>query len=135
VRFPFSRPDAVSAASRPLVDVWIDDVDMPLRCVVDTGSLRTRLPPWPARALGLDLAQSPSETIGVGGMRVVARQTHVVLRIEGLPAVPSSVWFCDDWLAPYGLLGQEDVLRGLRLTHSAAGEWFRLEPEDGVLAS
>lgn len=133
MRFAFSYPLHGQPPSRPLVDVFLDDLDAPVRCIVDTAALRTRLPAWPARALGIDLAAAPSETIGVGGMRVVARQTHVALRIAGLPWLPCSVWFCDDWVAPYGLLGQEDVLRLVRLKHSASGEWFELTPELAAL--
>jgi hypothetical protein len=129
VRFAFSEDSL--GASRPLVDVSIEEFEQPLRCLIDTGSLRTRLPGWIAGVVGLDLEDAPSERISVGGRRTTARQSHVSLAIAGV-VLPSSVWFCEPWDAPFGLIGQEDVLRAFRLVYSAHQEWFELTLETSV---
>jgi hypothetical protein len=118
-------------ARRPLLDVRVDELEQPIRCLIDTGSLRTRLPAWIADVASIDLSSAPTEAIRLGGIATTAHQAHAVIDIAGL-GVPASVWFCDPWEAPFGLIGQEDVLRAFRLTYSAAGEWFSLEPEAGT---
>ena len=125
MRFAFS--DDSLGVNRPLIDVSIDEFEQPLRCLIDTGSLRTRLPGWIADALVLDLAESPSERVSVGGRITTARQSHVSLVLAG-GTVPSSVWFCEPWDAPFGLIGQEDVLCAFHLRYSAGEEWFELTP-------
>jgi hypothetical protein len=114
---------------RPVLDVVLDGRDdVPLLCLIDTGSLRTRLPGWMSELLGLDLAGVPEERVVVGGVPVLSRHAHVRVRI-GQHEVPAGVWFCDGWNAAFGLLGQEDVLRAFRLELSSAEGWFELRPE------
>jgi hypothetical protein len=129
VRFPFVG-EPVTAVPRPLVDVVVDGCEQPLLCLVDTGSLRTRLPAWVAEIAGIDLLSAATETILVGGFRTTARHAHVALQIGDM-TLPTSAWFCDPWEAPFGLLGQEDVLSALRFTCCARGQWFKLDPEPG----
>ena len=118
------QPDA-----RPLVALVIDGIDeAPITCLVDTGSLRTRLPYWMADVIGVDLAGAPFERIVLGGVIVECRQAHVSVAV-GPYEVPTSVWFCDGWDAPFGLIGQEDVLRAFRLELSSAEGWLELRPE------
>lgn len=114
---------------RPLVDLVLEGFhEAPITCLVDTGSLRTRLPDWVADVIGVNLAGAPSERIVLGGTVVECRQAHVSVAV-GPHEVPASVWFCDGWDAPFGLLGQEDVLRAFRLELSSAEGWFELRPE------
>ncbi len=117
---------------RPVCSLVIDGaVHAPLFCLVDTGSLRTRLPMWLATLLGIDLSGAPQETIGVGGhASVVARQAWVRLCVvEVAREIECGVWFCEPWDVGFGLLGQEDFLRLFRLTMSGAQGWFSLTPE------
>jgi hypothetical protein len=111
-----------------LVDVVVDQCEQPILCLLDTGSLRSRLPAWVAEVAGIDLGSAEAETIVVGGLRTIARHAHVLLVIGDI-TLPTSAWFCDPWEAPFGLLGQEDVLAALRFTCCARGQWFELEPE------
>src|SRR5262245_3653719 len=114
---------------RPVLDVVLDRRDdVPLLCLVDTGSLRTRLPGWVSDVLGIDLNGAPAERAVVGGVATTCRHAHVSVRIGLLDEVPAGVWFCDGWGAAFGVLGQEDVLRAFRLELSCAQGWLELTP-------
>jgi hypothetical protein len=130
VRIPFSvLPVPGETDARPLVELVFDGIaEAPITCLVDTGSLRTRLPHWVADVIGVSLAGAPRERIVVAGTVVECRQAHVSVAV-GPHEVPASVWFCDGWDVPFGLLGQEDVLRAFRLELSSAQGWFELRPE------
>jgi hypothetical protein len=113
-----------------VLDVVLDGRDdMPLLCLIDTGSLRTRLPGWVSEALGIDLEGATEERAVVGGVATLCRHAHVSVRIGQHDEVPAGVWFCDGWHAAFGLLGQEDFLRAFRLELSSAEGWFELRPE------
>lgn len=127
MRFPFVG-EPLSPVPRPFVDVVVDDLEQPLLCLVDTGSLRSRLPAWVAEVAGIDLSSSARDAIAVGGLQSIARHAHVALTIGDM-TFPTSAWFCDPWDMPFGLLGQEDVLFALRFTCCARDGWFELERE------
>ena len=132
MRFPFTRLDKnVSNPARPLLPVQIDGLDQAIACLIDTGALYTRLPGWTADLIGIDLTDAPTQGIAVGGQAMTARQSHVVLTIAGV-TLPSSVWFCEPWAQAFGLIGQEDVLRALRLVFSASEQWFELIEESAA---
>ena len=115
---------------RPVLDVVLDGRDdVPLLCLIDTGSLRTRLPGWVSEVLGLDLAGAPEERAVVGGVSTLSRHAHVQRSHRPAYEVPAGVWFCDGWNAAFGLLGQEDFLRAFRLELSSAEGWLELRPE------
>lgn len=82
---------------RPVLAVVVEHLEhVPLYCLVDTGSLRTRLPAWIAEAAGLDLSAAATERIAVGGMTYLARFDHVQLRTH-YGVVTCGAWFCDGW--------------------------------------
>ena len=126
---PFSPLGEIDPTPRPRVRVQVGGAEhLPLACLIDTGSLRTRLPAWLAEAAGIDLRHGISESIAVAGSgRITARAAHVELTVceIGL-TIPCPVWFCEPWDHAFGLLGQEDFLRSFRLTLVSAESWFDL---------
>ena len=117
-----------SNGPQPVLDVRLTGAaDASLPCLIDTGTMRTRLPAWVADELGIDLTDSaPPQSIALGGMTLTAFPAPVVLRTkEG--TIITTVWFCPGWNSPFGLLGQEGFLDQYRFTLDVAEGWFALE--------
>ncbi len=113
---------------RPVLDVAITgDQPVELPCLIDTGALRTRLPEWAARNLGIDLNGLGEELIGLGGAVITSSPVPVVINTAAGP-VASVVWFCRGWHSEFGLLGQEGFLEHYRFTLDVKEGWFALQP-------
>ncbi len=98
-----------------------------LPCLIDTGSLRTRMPAWVAEELDIKLDDVPSENIGLGGSVTSAHAVDVAITtVAG--TFPTTVWFCRGWHSDFGLLGQEGFLERYRLTLDVNEGWFALQP-------
>ena len=121
-------PTDRSGSRRPMLGVEVRGAhDVRLPCLIDTGTLRTRLPEWTAARVGIDLDRIEGTRIGLGGHVVEACPARVVLSTPaGL--LPTTVWFCRGWNPPFGLLGQEGFLEHYRLTLDVREGWFALEP-------
>jgi len=129
MRFPFSQvPLDPADIGRPLLNLAVEGVSVPVTCLLDTGAVHNRLPTDWAIAAGIDLGNRPTDLIGLGGQASV--RCHLVedvqVTIVGV-SLNLSMWFCDDWHPPFGLLGQEGFLQYFTLTLSAQEECFELE--------
>lgn len=128
MRFPFQPLPGAELPSRPVLPVWIAGLPEAAQlCLLDTGSLRTRLPAWIAEAAGIDLEAAPTETAAIGGFRTTGRATRVGLTL-GAHGFEAPVLFCDPWPLAFGVLGQEDFMRHFLVTLSAEGQWLELQP-------
>jgi hypothetical protein len=126
----FRTLPGIDSTPRARLDVRIGGAeDVPLACLVDTGSLRTRLPRWLADVAGIGLDRAPQERINVGGRRgIVASHAHVELAVDQAKVrAACGVWFCEGWEHPFGLLGQEDFLRLVRLVVESDKQRFSVE--------
>jgi hypothetical protein len=115
---------------RAALPVQFEDLDDPPQlCLVDTGSTANRLGLWVANAIGIDLADAPTERVAVGGLTTTARHGRATLAVAGL-RYDAPVTFCDPWPFGFGLLGQEGFLRYFRVTICAKDFWLDVEPEE-----
>lgn len=113
-------PGANADVPRPVLNVGVDGFNETLlTCLVDTGTLHNRFAVWVAREAGIDLSNTPVESIGVGGRPVIARTVPVALRL-GRHTWEAPVTFCEPWPWDFQLLGQEGFLRFFRVTVDAA---------------
>ncbi len=130
MRFEFVElPGETSRLQRPTLLVQVEDlVDLPQRCLVDTGATTNRFGAWLAEAVGIDLGGAPQDEVVVGGVKTTARHTRAALTIAG-HRYDAPVTFCDPWPFGFNLLGQEGFLRYFRLTLCAAEYWLEVEPE------
>lgn len=132
MRLPFLDLPGEDLLPRPVVPVVVEELTAaPQLCLVDTGSVHTRLPLWLAEAVGIDLTGAPTQRIALGGHHCVAGATRCTLTIAG-NTYDAPVTFCDPWpFAFSGLLGQEDFLRFFRLELCVAEGWLELNRELG----
>jgi len=130
VRFDFIElPGARHSLTRPVVPVQVEDLEeAPQLCLVDTGSTTNRFGYWLAEAVGIDLSDTPTDQLAVGGLTTTARHTRMDLTIAGL-RYDAPVTFCDPWPFGFNLLGQEGFLRFFRVTICAKEAWLEVVPE------
>jgi hypothetical protein len=130
MRFGFVElPGLSHGLPRPALPVQLEDLDVaPQRCLVDTGSVTNRFGSWLADATGIDLTDSPTETVAIAGFRVTACHSRIDLTVAG-HRYDAPVTFCDPWPFSFGVLGQEGFLRFFRVTLCARDFWLEVEPE------
>lgn len=130
MRFSFtSVPGDAAGVPRPLLTFPLDGSPLPVTCLIDTGSVRNRLPGEWADLLGISADGRRTEQIGIGGMQ---RKSFLVEDIQVVVAgiaLNLDFWFVHDWDPPSGLLGQEGFLQYLNVTLNAAEYWFELTDE------
>jgi hypothetical protein len=138
VRFEFRSFPAASGGlltPRPIVDIVLEGLEAaPIACLLDTGALRTRLSKEFAELAGIDLADTVTETVPVGGARTTCSYAPVRLTVtDGSDehSWEAAVWFCDPWPYGFGLLGLEGFLHHFRVTISAYDEYVELVPATG----
>lgn len=114
-----------------MIDLVVEGLELaPQACLVDTGATDVRLGRYVADLAGIDLADTPSDEIVVGGLRTTGHGATTQLELrEGSRSCAWSptVYFCDPWPWAFGLLG----LSGLDpfvLTLDAYEEWTELKP-------
>jgi hypothetical protein len=136
VRFEFRAFPSASGGlltPRPIVDVALEGLEAaPIACLLDTGALRTRISREFAELAGIDLDDTISETVPVGGVRTVCSYAHVTLTIsDGADqhGWDAPVWFCHPWPYDFGLAGLEGFLHHFRVTISAYEEYVEVVPE------
>jgi len=129
VTFPFRElPDDGSGWPRPALDLDVGcGAPVRVRCLVDSGAMNTLLPAWVADLAGIDCADAPTVTLGVGGSGVIARMVPTVLTVDGL-SWEAEVGFCDPWRRSWGLLGQRSFFRYFTVTFRTADFALDLEP-------
>lgn len=121
-------PGTTSFVPRPIIDVGIaHESATVVVALCDTGALYNRFAGWVADLIGLDLAGVETEAIGVGGQHLIARTTHVSLRI-GEFEWEAPVSFCEPWPWDYQLLGQEGFFRWFEVTVRAADRELEITP-------
>lgn len=84
-----------------------------------------------AELAGIDLADAPRTTVGVGGALVAARMAEVALEVSDGSAKHewmAPVWFCEPWRPAFGLLGLTGFFDRFEVTISAYEEWLTLSP-------
>ena len=129
MRFPFVDLPGQEPMPRPVLSVSLQGLEkLPLKCLVDTGSLRNRFAGWLAEAAGVTLEGAPEDRFAIGGIVMVGRSARVGLRL-GEDVVDTAVTFCDPWPFGFQVLGQEGFLRYFRVTICAAEEWLECVPE------
>lgn len=130
LRFDFHElPGDPSALARPVLSVRVEDlVEASQLCLIDTGSLTNRFPRWVADEVGVELGESPGESVTIAGVTTSAWHSRVDLTIAGV-RYDAPVTFCDPWPFAFGILGQEGFFRFFRVTICAKEFWLDVEPE------
>ena len=112
MRFGFRElPDPGQCGVRggPIVDVVVEGLEIaPQACLLDSGATAVRFGAYLADLSGIDLSGAPQTLLAVGGAIVDARMAEVnqlVRDDEDSYAWTAPVWFCDPWLAFFGLFG------------------------------
>jgi hypothetical protein len=138
VRFEFRAFPSASGGlltPRPIVDVALEGLEAaPIAWLLDTGALRTRMSREFAELAGIDLADTLTETVPVGGVRMVCSYAPVTLTISAgdeRHSWDAPVWFCDPWPYDFGLAGLEGFLQHFRVTISGYEEYVDVVPEAG----
>jgi hypothetical protein len=92
--------------ARPAADIAINGVDeAPLRCLIDTGAFKMRLPGSVAPDVGVDLTGiTPGEPLVIGGTRTIPHDVEVSLACAG-HEWQATVSFCSPDFAGFGLAG------------------------------
>ena len=136
MRFEFRAFPSASGGvltPRPIVDVALEGLEAaPIACLLDTGALRTRISSEFVELAGIDLGDTISETVPVGGVRTVCSYAHVTLTISAgadRHSWDAPVWFCDPWPYDFGLAGVEGFLQHFRVTISGYEEYLQVVPE------
>jgi hypothetical protein len=127
----FPNPDG-TYTSRPAADVSIEGLGFPVRCLIDSGAARNRFGIEIARAAGIVLPQSDSESFAAGGIANITTYTASAVQL----AIADMTWtadvaFCDPWPDPFpNILGIEGFFRHFRVTVRATDFIVEVEPED-----
>jgi hypothetical protein len=136
VRFEFRSFPAASGGlltPRPIVDIALEGLEAaPLACLLDTGALRTRIDREFAELAGIDLADTVTERLVLGGIPTVGAFAHVTLTLadgQEEHSWDAPVWFCEPWPFAFGLAGLEGFLQHFRVTVSGYHEYLEVEPE------
>jgi hypothetical protein len=136
VRFAFRSFPAASGGlltPRPIVDIALEGLEAaPIACLLDTGALRTRMDREFAELAGVDLTDTITETLAVGGGQTVGAFARVTLTLtDGTEehSWDAPVWFCDPWPYAFGLAGLEGFLNHFRVTISGYEEFLDVMPE------
>jgi hypothetical protein len=136
VRFSFREFPALGGGDltpRPVVDVWLAGLDRtPLACLVDTGTLRTRMAYELAETAEVDLSEGLTEQFFVAGHLISGTSARVSLSLQAEGKThdwDAPVWFCEPWPFSFQLLGLDGFLRYFRITLSAYEEWLECIPE------
>jgi hypothetical protein len=137
VRFDFRSFPAASGGlltPRPIVDIVLEGLELaPIACLLDTGALRTRMDREFAELAGIDLSDTITETLAVGGVETAGTLARVTLTLtDGTDehSWDAPVWFCDPWPYAFGLAGLEGFLHYFRVTISGYEEYLEVVPEN-----
>jgi hypothetical protein len=137
VRFEFRSLPAASGGvltPRPIVDIALEGLEAaPVACLLDTGALRTRMSREFAELAGVDLADTVTESLVVGGTSTVGAYAPVALAVtDGTDEHrwDAAVWFCEPWPFAFGLAGLEGFLQHFRVMLSGYREYLEIEPEE-----
>jgi hypothetical protein len=136
VRFEFRSFPAASGGvltPRPIVDLALEGLEAaPVACLLDTGALRTRMSREFAELAGIDLTDTVTERLAVGGTSTDGAYARVTLTLtDGIDEHrwDAPVWFCEPWPFAFGLAGLEGFLHHFRVTISGYHEYLEVEPE------
>lgn len=105
----------------------------PQACLLDSGATAVRFGSFVADVCGVDLADSPSKQLAVGGALVTARMAEVSLRVADTDDAHewnAPAWFCDPWTSAFGLLGLTGFFDHFEVTIAAYEERIDLTPVD-----
>lgn len=120
-------PDSTGSPPRPLLDVWLADMDeVRVPALVDSGSLHTLLPRWLADSAGLDLSGADHRSLAVAAGSTDAAFVTTALSVADA-SWEAEVGFCDPWIYSWGILGQSSFLRYFVVTFRAADFEFEVE--------
>jgi hypothetical protein len=136
VRFLFRALPAASGGEltpRPVVDIALEGLlAAPMECLLDTGSLRTRMSAELAPLAGIELDDTLTEGLFVAGLRTVGRLARVNLTVTNGTeefSWDAPVWFCEPWPHPFGLAGLGGFLQHFLVTVSAYNGYVDIEPQ------
>jgi len=134
VEFAHLPATDAKAIARPAADITINGVDeAPLRCLIDTGALRVRLPGSMAPDVGVDLTDvEPGEPLVIGGIRTVPYDVDVLLACAGYEW-QTTVSFCSPDFAGFGLAGLTGFFDKIHVCIDGYLELVDLEPHDDRL--
>ena len=136
MRFAFRALPSASGGAltpRPVVDIALEGLEVaPVACLLDTGTLRTRMSAEIAPLAGIELTGDLTEEFYVGGVKTVGQLARVTLTAtDGADGFSwdAPVWFCDPWPHPFGLAGLEGFLHHFLVTINRYDGYLEVEPE------
>lgn len=136
MRFAFRAFPAAGGGEltpRPIVDIALDGLAAaPMACLLDTGALRTRMGAELAELAGIDLTDTITERIVIGGVSTLGALARVDLTVtDGATEFcwNAPVWFCDPWPFSFGLAGLEGFLHHFCVTIRAYDGHLDIDPE------
>jgi len=100
-------------------------------CLLDSGTLRTRMSAELAPLAGIELIGTLAKRFYIGGLETVGTQARVNLTVtDGTDEFSwdAPVWFCDPWPHPFGPAGLEGFSRHFVVAIRAYDEYLDIEP-------
>jgi hypothetical protein len=135
VRFSFRDipdPGGSPIRARPILDIVVEGFDTaPQACLIDSGATAVRMTAEVAEFVGIDLSDSPTAQIAVGGALVTGRMAEVTLQLADEHETyewSAPVWFCDPWLPAFGLLGLHGFFDHFVVTITSYEELIEVVP-------
>ena len=118
----------------PVVDLTVNGVDeAPLRCMIDTGAGRVRLPGSSAQALGVDISDvEPGPPHIIGRTETHLYDADVSLACAGFEW-QATVSFCKPDFAGFGLAGLRGFFDKIHVGVDGYLQLVALEPHDDRL--
>lgn len=118
--------------SRPAADVSIEGLDVPVRCLIDSGAARNRFGIEIARVAGIALPSPDPDPFAAGGISNITTFTVNGVQLAiGEMTWTADIAFCDPWpdLFP-NLLGIEGFFRHFRVTVRALDFIVEVDQEE-----
>jgi hypothetical protein len=125
------NPDGTYVA-RPMADITIEGVVVPVRCLIDSGAQRNRFGKEIADAAGIALPDPDPVPLKIGGRSDITTFTVLAIQLQlGEHVWTADVSFCDPWPPEFPhVLGVEGFFRHFRVNIRARDYLVEVEPEE-----
>lgn len=125
------NPDG-SYVARPMADIGVEGLPLPITCLLDTGAQRNRFGADVAEAMGLELPAADDVPFAAGGIGSITTYTVDAVQLQlGDHVWTADVSFCDPWPPEFpNLLGVEGFFRHFRVTIRARDFLCEVESEE-----
>lgn len=131
MKHSFQALPGLGGRARPIVDLVVEGLELaPQACLLDTGAIDVRMGKHVAELAGIELDDSLSHEVVVGGLRTTGHLASVQLELrQGSDSHTWSpaVFFCDPWPWAFGLLGLAGLDPFLTIV-DCYEEWVELQP-------